>query len=54
MEIPDKWGVENVIANHLSCLERENTVEEQREMKNSCLDEQLMVVDTSLSWYVIL
>ena len=44
--------MENVVADHLSRLERENEVEEQREIEEFFLDEQLMMVNTSLPWYV--
>ena len=52
MEIRDKRGVENVVADHLYRLERKTGIEEPREIEEFFLDEQLMVVDTSLLWYV--
>ena len=51
MEIRYKWGVENVVADHLSHFERENEVEEHREIEEYFPYEQLMVVDTSLTRY---
>ena len=52
MDIRDKRGVENVVVDHSSCLERKNEIEEPKEIEELFLDEQLMMVDTSLPWYV--
>ena len=48
MEIPDKRGVENVVVDHLTRLEKKIMVEEPRENEESFPGKQLMIVDTSL------
>ena len=48
MEIWDKRIVENVVANHLSCVERKNEIEELREIVENFPNEQLMMVNTLL------
>ena len=50
MEIRDKKGSENVVADHLSRLE----LDEQKD--NACIlemlpNEQMMIVEAMLSWY---
>ena len=52
MEIRDKRGVEDVISDHLSHLERKNKVEVSREIEEFFPNEQMMMVYTSLPWYV--
>ena len=52
MEIWDKRGIENVVADHLSRSEREYEIEEPKEIEEFILDEQLMEINTSLHWYV--
>ena len=49
MDIWDKRGVENVVADHLSHLEKENKVEELRKIEEYFPNEQLMMVDTSFA-----
>ena len=51
LEIQDKQGVENVVAHHLSRLEKENDIKESIEIDEYFLDEQMMSMETSLSWY---
>ena len=47
----DKQGVENVVANHLSLLERGNNNEEPIEIDEYFPNEQMLIVDASLPWY---
>ena len=51
MEIKDKQGVENVVADHLSCLENGNDTKESIEIDEYFPDEQMMIMETSLPWY---
>ena len=47
VEIIDKKGIENVVANHLSILEDENGIEDPKDIDESFSDEQVFRVDTS-------
>ena len=49
VEIIDKKGIENVVANHLSILEDENGIEDPKDIDESFSDEQVFGVDTSTS-----
>ena len=42
MEIKDKRGNENVVADHLSCLEPDKGIEDRTEIEESFPDEQLL------------
>ena len=42
----------NVVADHRSHLEKGNDIEEPIKIDEYFLDEQLLIVDASLQWYV--
>ena len=45
MEIKDKRGSENVVADHLSCLEFDKGIEDCTEIEESFPNEQLLVME---------
>ena len=51
LEIRDKWGVENVVVDHLSRFEKGNDIEKPIKIDGYFPDEQMFLVDASLSWY---
>ena len=51
MEIKDNKGSEKVVADHLSCFKANKGIEELVEIKESFLDEQLLVMEAHLPWY---
>ena len=51
LEIKDKKGCDNVIANHLSRVERSKAEEEEGELTENFLDEQLFQLSFQLPWY---
>lgn len=52
IEIKDRKGCENYIANHLSRLLYNTYIGEQRQIKEEFLDEQLLALEIEeLSWY---
>ena len=51
LEIKDKKGCDNVIADHLSRAERSTGGEEEVELKENFPDEQLFKVSCQLPWY---
>ena len=51
MEIKDKRGSENVVADHLSHLEYDKGIENRIEIEESFLDEQLLVMEAHFPWY---
>ena len=51
MEIKDKRGNENVVANHLSRLESDKGIENCTKIEESFSDEQLLVMKAYLPWY---
>ena len=51
MEIKDKMGNENVVADHLSRLESDKGVENHTEIEESFPDEQLLVMESHFPWY---
>ena len=51
IEIKDKKGTENVVADHLSRLEADKGIEDPAEIEESFLDEQLFVTEAHLPWY---
>ena len=51
LEIKDKRGCDNVIADHLSRAERSTGEEEEVELKENFPDEQLFTVSCQLPWY---
>lgn len=52
IEVKDRRGCENQIADHLSRLESSTHVEEQKQIKEEFPDEQLMTVELAeLPWY---
>ena len=51
MEIQDKKGVKNVVADHLSCLEAKKGIEDPKEIEAFFSNKQLMVMETRLPWY---
>ena len=52
MEIKDKRGSENVVAEHLSRLESDKGIEDCTEIEESFLDEQLLTMEAQLPWHV--
>ena len=52
MEIKDKRGSENVVADHLSRLEFDKGIEDLIEIEESFPDEQLLAMEACLPWYV--
>ena len=51
MEIKDKRGSENVVADHLSHLESDKGVENRTEIEESLPDEQLLAMEAHFPWY---
>ena len=51
MEIKDKRGSENMVADHLSRLESNKGIEDRTEIEESFPNEQLLVMEAHLSWY---
>ena len=51
LEIKDKKGCHNVIADHLSILERITEGEEEIEVANIFPDEQLFQLSVQMPWY---
>ena len=51
IEIKDKKGTENVVADHLSRLEAGKGIEDPAEIEESFPDEQLFVTEAHLPWY---
>ena len=51
LEIKDKKGCDNVIANHLSRVEKPAVQEEEREIAENFLDEQLFQLSLQSPWY---
>ena len=51
LEIRDKRGVENVVVDHLSRLERGNDIKESIEIDEYFPNEQMLMVEASLPWY---
>lgn len=52
IEIKDRKGCENLIADHLSMLESSSHVEEQMQIKEEFPEEQLLALEvTELPWY---
>ena len=52
LEIKDKKGCDNVIADHLSRVEKPVVQEEEREIAENFLDEQLFQLSLQSPWYV--
>ena len=52
MEIKDKRGYENVVADHLSCLEFDKGIEDCTEIEQSFPDEKLLAMEAYFPWYV--
>ena len=52
MEIKDKRGSENAVADHLSDLESNKGIEDYTEIEESFLDEQLLAMEAHFPWYV--
>ena len=50
MEIKDKKGSENVVADHLSRFEVDK-IEDLAKIEESFLDEQLLMMEAHLPWY---
>ena len=51
MEIKDKKGSKNVVADHLSQLEANKGIEDTTDIEESLPDEQLLVMEAHLPWY---
>ena len=51
LEIKDKKGCDNVIADHLSRVEQNETEKEEAELKENFPDEQLFKVSFQIPWY---
>ena len=51
LEIKEKKGSDNVIANHLSRVEKATVQEERREIVENFLDEQLFQLSLQSPWY---
>ena len=51
MEIKDKKGSDNVIADHLSRVERNKAEEEETRLKENFPDEQLFQLSFQMPWY---
>ena len=51
MEIKDKKGCDNVIADHLSRVEQNETEKEEAELTENFPDEQLFKVSFQIPWY---
>ena len=52
LEIKDKKGCDNVIADHLSRVKKPDVQEEEREITENFLDEQLFQLSLQSPWYV--
>ena len=52
LEIKDKKGSDNVIANHLSRLEKTTKEEKESEIEEKFPDEQLFLLSVQTPWYV--
>jgi hypothetical protein len=52
LEIRDKKGSENVVANHLSRLLHEEEEDDELPLNENFLDEQFFAVEVQLPWYV--
>ena len=52
LEIKDKKGSDNVIADHLSRLEKSIEEEKEIEIEENFPDEQLFVLSVQVPWYV--
>ena len=52
LEIKDKKGCDNVIADHLSKVEKINVKEKEMEVAENFPDEQLFQLSFQLPWYV--
>ena len=52
MEIKDKKGSDNVIADHLSRIEKPIKYERGAEIKENFLDEQLFQISVQVLWYI--
>ena len=48
MEIKDKKGSENVVTDHLSCLESNKGIEDPTEIKEFFPNEQLLALEANL------
>ena len=46
MEIKDKRGNENVVADHLSCLESDKGIEDRTKIEESFPDEQFLAMES--------
>ena len=51
LEIKDKKGIENVIADHLSRLEKTTEEEKEIEIEENFPDEQLFLLSAQIPWY---
>ena len=51
MEIKDKRGGENVVANHLSRLESDKGIGNSTKIEESFSDEQLLAMEAHFPWY---
>ena len=51
MEIKDKKGCDNVIADHLSRVEQNEREKDEAELKENFLDEELFKVSFQIPWY---
>ena len=51
LEIKDKKGCDNVIADHLSGVERNKAEKEEEGLTENFLDEQLFQLSFQLPWY---
>ena len=51
MEIKDKRGNENVVADHLSRLEFDKGIEDHTKIEESLPDEQLLAIEAHFPWY---
>ena len=51
LEIKDKKGCDNVIADHLSRVEKSTVKEEEMEVTKNFPDEQLFQLSFQLPWY---
>ena len=51
MEIKDKSGSENVVADHLSCLESDKGIGDRTKIEESFPYDQLLAMEAQLPWY---
>ena len=51
LEIQEKWGIENFVADHLSRLENGNDNEGSIKIDEYFPDEKMMLMEPSLPWY---